>query len=105
MEMIIVQQANPGLGSDKYRNMLMDCDSSGPARCVNTKFLARLSSERSDFAASGINQSIVRSEKLKIHICPQSSALRRFSLGECIVTLLIIRVLRRDRINRTLKRD
>ena len=52
----------------------MDCDSSGPARCVNTKFLARYSSERSDFAASGMNQSIIRNEKFKIHISPQSSA-------------------------------
>src|ERR1700731_2177629 len=74
MQIIIVQQANPGSGSDRYRNTLIDCDSSGPARCVNTKFLARFSSERSDFAASGMNQSIIRNEKFKIHICLQSSA-------------------------------
>jgi hypothetical protein len=51
----------------------MDCDSNGPARCVNTKFLARLSSDRSDFAASGMNQSMIRRNKLKIHIWLQSS--------------------------------
>src|SRR5665647_512519 len=74
MQIITVQQANPGSGSDRYRNTLMDCDSSGPARCVNTKFLARFNSERSDFAASGMNQSMIRSRKFKIDICVQSSA-------------------------------
>jgi hypothetical protein len=69
MQIITLQQANPGSGSDRYRNTLIDCDSSGPARCVNTKFLARLSSERSDFAELGMNQSIIRREKFKIHIC------------------------------------
>jgi hypothetical protein len=68
MQIIIVQQAKPGSGSDRYKNTLIDCDSSGPARCVNTKFLARLSSERSDFAELGINQSIIRKAKFKIDI-------------------------------------
>src|SRR5215218_7465085 len=68
MQTITVQQASPGSGSERYRNTLMDCDSSGPARCVNTKFLARLSSERSDFAASGMNQSMIENERFKSHI-------------------------------------
>src|SRR6476661_2851696 len=73
MQRIMVQQASPGSGSDRYRNKLIDCDRSGPARCVKTKFRARLSSERSDFAASGMNQSMIRRNKSKIHIWPQSS--------------------------------
>src|SRR5450755_644519 len=72
MQVISVQHANPGSGSDRYRNTLMDCESSGPARCVNTKFRARLSSERSAFAASGMNQSMIWSDKFKAHICLQS---------------------------------
>src|SRR3954471_9399111 len=73
MQRIIVQQANPGAGSDRYRNKLIDCDSSGPARWVNTKFLARLSSDLSDFAASGMNQSMTRRNKLKVRIWLQSA--------------------------------
>ena len=78
--MITVQQANPGFGSDRYRKTLMDCDSSGPARCVNTKFLARLISERSDFAASGMNQSMIRSEKFKTHIAHNPLAAPRMEV-------------------------
>ena len=37
----------------KYRNTQIDWDSSGPLICVNTKFLARFSSDRSDFRRGG----------------------------------------------------
>src|SRR4051812_15841459 len=87
MPVITVQQANPGSGSDRYRKTAMDCDSNGPARCVNTKFRARFSSERSDFAASGMNQSIIPSEKFKTHIACNPLAV---ALTEPRLLLLII---------------